>query len=179
MRRPIISVGRFLKPFGVKGDIKFEPYYPEHIAFSDIKPGFTGFADARDSNDPTVSGEKIKITSSKTMNRYWMFRLAGYNSPEEVSAITNLDLWVERGTLPSISDIEYLDVDLIGCSVFDEGGAELGTISDVIVTGANDVWEIHSKDGKEILIPVIDEVVLNVDIDNGKITVRLLDGLVE
>ncbi|MDH5541398.1 MAG: ribosome maturation factor RimM [Nitrospinota bacterium] len=179
MRRPIISIGRFLKPFAVKGEIKFEPYYPDQLSHKDIKPGFTGVAESAEADDPFNSGKKIKITASRQMNRFWMFRFAEYNSPEEVSELTNLDLWVERSSLPSLSNDQYLDADLIDCSVFDEEGKELGVIYDVIITGANDVWEVHAKDGKEIMIPVIDEVVLSVDIDEGKITVRLLDGLLE
>jgi 16S rRNA processing protein RimM len=72
---------------------------------------------------------------------------------------------------------EYYFRDIVGCSVVSDESQLLGTVKDILSTGANDIWVVKMPNGKELLIPVIDDVVLNVDIAERKITVHLLEGL--
>ena len=72
---------------------------------------------------------------------------------------------------------EYFVADLIGMKVFLEDGSYLGTLDDVLQTGANDVYEVHMEDGREVLIPAIRQCILAVDIEEEKMTVHLLEGL--
>ncbi|MBO4787348.1 MAG: 16S rRNA processing protein RimM, partial [Lachnospiraceae bacterium] len=72
---------------------------------------------------------------------------------------------------------EYYVSDLIGCEVVEEDGKLLGTLIDVMTTGANDVYIVKTKAGKEVLLPVIPDCIKNVDIENKKITVFLMPGL--
>jgi 16S rRNA processing protein RimM len=67
--------------------------------------------------------------------------------------------------------------DIVGCRVVTEDGAELGAVSDVLTPGANDVWVVKRPDGKELLLPVIDDVVLDVNVSDRVVTVHLLEGL--
>ena len=74
--------------------------------------------------------------------------------------------------------MNILLLDMIGMHVFTEDGAEFGTLRDVLETGANDVYIIDTTDGKEVLVPAIKQCILNVDIEEQKMTIHLLEGLV-
>ena len=73
---------------------------------------------------------------------------------------------------------EYFIADLIGLKVQDEDGKELGTVKDVIETGANDVYIVDRVDGEEVLLPAIHDCVLDVDVEKNTMTVHLMKGLV-
>ena len=68
-------------------------------------------------------------------------------------------------------------VDLIGLKVVSEDGVEIGVISDVFNTGANDIYDVKREGKKNLLLPVIDDVVKEIDIDGGTVTVHLMEGL--
>ena len=74
---------------------------------------------------------------------------------------------------------EYFIADLIGIQVVSDEGEELGTISDVLQTGANDVYEVEMADGKSLLLPAIKQCILNVDVENGTMQVHVLEGLLD
>ena len=74
---------------------------------------------------------------------------------------------------------EYFIADLIGLKVYTEDGTFLGNLEDVMQTGANDVYQIVTEEGKEILIPAIRQCILDVDIESGNMKVHLLEGLVD
>ena len=72
---------------------------------------------------------------------------------------------------------EYFIADLMGMDVFEDNGEKLGVFKDVIETGANDVYIITLEDGKELLLPAIKECILNVDVENRKMEVHVMEGL--
>ena len=73
----------------------------------------------------------------------------------------------------------YYIADLIGIDVFDEEGHKIGVIADVFNTGANDIYDVKREGQKNLLLPVIDDVVLDVDIENKKVIVHIMEGLDE
>ena len=73
---------------------------------------------------------------------------------------------------------EYFIADMIGLDVYTEEDTFFGVLKDVIETGANDVYVISSKEHGEVLVPAIKQCILNVDIENGKMTIHLLEGLI-
>ena len=76
-----------------------------------------------------------------------------------------------------VKGIKYYIADLIGLDIVTEDGEKIGTVSDVFNTGSNDIYEVKREGKKNLLLPVIDDVVLNIDVEGGKITVRMMDGL--
>ena len=74
---------------------------------------------------------------------------------------------------------EYFITDLIGLTVVSDQGAELGTLKDVLETGANDVYVVAMKDGKELMLPAIGDCILNVDLEQGRMEVHVLEGLMD
>jgi len=96
-----------------------------------------------------------------------------------VSRLTNMELVMDRSQMPPMPEGVYLEEDLIGLAVVEAGGRELGAITSVIATGANDVWEVALAGGGELLLPVVEEVILSVDIEGQKVVVKLIEGLME
>ena len=86
-------------------------------------------------------------------------------------------LFAERSALGELPEGVYYIADLIGLSVRKETGEEIGKIKDVLQTGANDIYVVARGGAKDLLVPVIPEVVLSVDVDGGEVTVSLPDGL--
>jgi 16S rRNA processing protein RimM len=105
-------------------------------------------------------------------------RLTGIDTPEKAEALIDHAVYGEPGTVAA-SDERYAIGDLEGCSVVLEDGSHLGTITDVWLMPANDVWIVTQPDGHTIPLPVIDPVILNVDMAQRIITVHLLDGLAD
>jgi len=87
------------------------------------------------------------------------------------------DLYVKRENADPLPEGRYYVADIIGLSVFTDEGRDLGKVTDVFKTGSNDVYTVKNADGKEYLIPVIDEVVISTDIDAGKIIIKPMKGL--
>ena len=74
---------------------------------------------------------------------------------------------------------EYFIADLVGMDVFTEDGERLGSLRNVIQTGANDVYEVAMENGKDVLIPAIRQCIIDVNVEEAKMTVHLLEGLLE
>ena len=89
----------------------------------------------------------------------------------------NQVIYAEREILGELPEGVYYIADLIGLDIVTEDGEKIGTVSDVFNTGSNDIYEVKREGKKNLLLPVIDDVVLNIDVDGGKITVRMMDGL--
>ena len=104
-----------------------------------------------------------------------ILKLKGVDAPETAQAMRNTVLYVDRGDL-KLPKGSYFIADLIGLECVTENGELLGKLTDVLETGANDVYEI-TRDGKKFYIPAIPSVVLNTDVEGGKMTVYPMEGL--
>ena len=88
-------------------------------------------------------------------------------------------LFVTRDQAVPLEKDEYFIADLIGLQAESDEGEDLGELSDVLQTGANDVYEVKMEDGKEVLLPAIRECIKNVDLQKGEITVHVMKGLLD
>lgn len=173
MKTEKVACGRFLKPFGVNGEIKFQPYLEEYLDVTAITGGILRHAPEKGKPEA-----ELLIASARPLNNgVWAVRPDGCDTPEAARQFTNAELLISRSLIPKPPKGEYLPFDVIGCELFDVKGPKLGVVNDVYKTGANDVWEVLADDGKEILIPAIKDVVLSVE--PGKITINVLDGLLD
>ncbi len=134
-------------------------------------------------------GQSVAIGYSREFTK--LHRVADFSQSEHRTTLRLVDITTAEATSPLIDQAVYVcaaDVgldsspryrigDLEGCSVVDESGEQLGTISDVWLMPANDVWVVTTGTGSTIPLPVIDDVVLSVDMEQRSVTVRLLPGL--
>ena len=98
-------------------------------------------------------------------------------TPEEVGRLRNQWVYVPANDRPPLSEGEYYHHQLLGLKVTSEDGLELGILSDILETGANDVYVIRSDSGKEVLLPAIQSVIIDIDLDKEQMLVHLLPGL--
>jgi 16S rRNA processing protein RimM len=100
-----------------------------------------------------------------------LVRLAGLATAEDAAALRGQRVWSEREALPPLPEGEYYHYQLIGLDVVDTEGKLLGRLAEIIETGANDVYVVRGPAG-EMLLPAIEEVVREVDLEAGRMVVR-------
>ena len=165
----LFRVGVIANTHGVRGEVKVFPTTDAPERFKVIK---TVILDAK--------REKItlEIQSAKFFKNLVIVKFKGIDNINDIEKYKGCDLYVTRENATPLNEGEYYIADLIDMLVVDEEGDELGILDDVLQTGANDVFVVKLKEsGKELLLPNIPSCVLNVDLDDRKVTVHVLDGL--
>ncbi len=172
MPRDKVAGGRFLKPFGVAGELKFEAYLPDDFPPEEFTVGYIAAAGGK-------AEREIYVAAARHLRGItWAVQPDGCNSPEEAAEYVNREFLIRRDLLPPLEPGEYLYQDIVGCAVHKEDGERLGQITGIMETGANDVWVITTgADRRELLIPATQEVVRQIDVPGRKITIHVLEGL--
>jgi 16S rRNA processing protein RimM len=164
-----VCVGAIAGAFGVRGEVRLKSFCADPAAIADYAP-LTDEAGTRHF-DVTLTGQ-IKNGLSA--------RLSGIRTKEEADALRGLKLYADRDRLPAPEEDEYYHADLIGLTVLDTGGTELGTVRAVLNHGASDLLEIHGPGLKSpVLLPFTRAVVPTVDLAGGRIIADPPDGLID
>lgn len=169
-----IKVGKIVNTFGIKGELKVYSYtdFPKE-RFIKGKRLFLG---------PEASPNQlpIEVESAKPYKNMYLLKLKGKENINEVEKYKNMFLWIPKSEQGDLEEGEYYYHQIIGCKVITTDGTELGIINDILSPGANDVWVVKPfNKGKDILIPYIKSVVLDVDTSNKIITINVIEGLLE
>lgn len=167
-----ILCGKIGRPFGIKGEV----HVFWHNGQAPIAVGKKVYLQA-DSQAKTLT-----LLSSHTQDERSTVRFAEIEDRTQAEALTNCELWISESELPRLKSDEYYAYQLLGLQVFDEAGAHLGELVNIYSTGSNDVYEIlpqGKKPGEELLVPAIAHVVQKIDLENKKMTIRVLPGLFE
>lgn len=161
-----LIIGQITKPHGVNGEMRVQPHtdLPERFTWLDMV-----YIGERDPQPHEVTGVRLH----KNMV---LLKLAGFNNRNEAETLRGQLLQVPEHEALPLEDGEYFLFQLIGLLVVTDQGLELGELVEVIETGANHVFRVTGA-GKEVLLPDIDDVILDIDFDNGRMTVHLLPGL--
>ena len=165
-----IALGRFGRPHGVRGEIRFWAFNDS----TDLVSGKRSIRIGRRAGDAIeYSVERVRLDAKGAL-----IKLVGMTDRDEVRALTN-NFWFERReAFPELDDDEVYFVDLIGLVVLTEDGEELGRVKDVLDVGPSEILVID-RGGREAMIPNVDEFVLRMDIENGQIIVRPIEGLID
>lgn len=171
-----LRIGVLTRAHGVHGEAKVYPTTDYAERFEEVDEVMI----------KTPAGDiKTKIESVKYFKNMAIVKFSCFSAPEEISRVAGSDIVISRDQAQPLEEGEYYIADLIGCKVVaDEqsdslAGRELGTVKDVLQTGANDVYVVETAGGKEILFPVIADCIKNVDIENSIITVNVMKGLLD
>ncbi len=113
-----------------------------------------------------------KISGARPFNTNVLITLDGIRNREEAAQLTNLEVFVRIDELPPLSEGQYYHHQLVGLKAVLEDGTEIGTVAEIMETGANDVYVIADPAGKEILLPAIDSVIIKVDIPAKQMVVK-------
>lgn len=166
-------IGKIAKPHGLKGEIRVF--------------GMTDFPDERFAVGNTLYLDRgnhedllpLVIVSRRKNKQFELLQFKGYDHINDVEPWKGALLKVPGDQLAELQANEYYYHQIVGCLVVTDEGDELGKIREIISTGANDVWVVKGNQGKEILIPYIDDVVKTVDVDNKIVTIHVMEGLLE
>ena len=123
--------------------------------------------------------KEVTVESYRTHKNNLLVKFVGIDSIEEAEKLKNLQIRIDSENIGELEENEYYFHEIIGCEVFDENGKSLGEISEILTPGANDVWVIKTQNGKEILIPYIEDVVKKIDVENKKIDIEVMEGLID
>ena len=121
----------------------------------------------------------LHVAGVKFQKNLVILKFKEFNNINEVEKYRQAELYVTRKNAVKLEEGEYFICDLIGLKVIDEFGKTIGELTDVIQTGANDVYEVTTPERKKYLFPVIKECILNVDLDEGIVTVHIMKGLLD
>jgi 16S rRNA processing protein RimM len=150
---------------GVRGDIKVFPYSNDPVNLSNQDYFLIG-------------GKKREVSHARVQGKFLILHIKGVESRDDAEAMKDTVLSLPRANASPLAEGEYYMEDLLGCSVF-EGGNYLGKLEDIIETGANDVYSVIDESGRELLIPALKNVILEVDIEKKSMEVMLPEGLVD
>jgi 16S rRNA processing protein RimM len=157
--KEFMTVGQITKPHGVRGEVKV-------VSFID------SLEDFRTLDKVSLDGQIIKITSVKLQTDRAILKIEGIDTVEAAERYRNKYLMIKREDADELPEDSYYIADLIGCAVVDTEGNDLGKVFDVIETGSNDVYWVKGEGKKEVLIPALKDIVVEVDIMNSKITIK-------
>ncbi len=167
MSKDRICVGAIAGSFGVKGEVRLKSFTAVPEAVADYGPLESEDGEAR-----------YTINLTRSVKGGFAARLSGIASKEAADALRGTRLYADRGALPDLPDDEFYHADLIGLTVFDTGGVEIGRINAVLNHGASDLLEIGVKGVNEpVLLPFTQEAVPTVDLASGRVIVDPPDGI--
>ena len=166
----LLRVGVITSTHGIRGEVKVFPTTDDPQRFKKLKKCIVCLR--RENID-------LEVASVKFFKQYVILKFKGYDSINDIEQFVKSDLMVTRENAVKCESGEYFICDLIGLKVITDEGAELGTLTDVLETGANNVYEVTTENNKKVLIPVIEQCILSHDMEQRTVTVHLLPGLLD
>ena len=165
----LVELGRIVNRHGVRGELRVLPHNPESEALMELP----SIVLTRDDAAP----EWRRVLAARRHKRFALLRLEGVASADDAAVLIGCGVAVPRRQLPPPGAAVY-HVDLIGCAVRTTSGEALGTVAELIVTGSNDVCVVRGA-GREVLIPLIADVIVRLDPTARTIVVNPLPGLID
>jgi 16S rRNA processing protein RimM len=163
--RPTVVVGVVAKAHGIRGEVSVQNrsdnpdrWGPDALVFD------------RD-------GTPYRVREVRPHGAHLLVRFEGVDDRDAAEALRGRELLVPRSWLPSLPEGEWWPDQIQGCRVVTEGGRDLGAVTEIVANPANDLWVTVDASGTQTLIPVLAEVVVDVDVDAERIVVREVAGL--
>lgn len=164
----LLQVGAITQTHGIRGEVKVFPTTDDPKRFRKLK-------------DVILDTGKEKITLEiegvKFFKQFVILKFKGFDNINDIECYKGKNLYVTRENAVKLSKNEYFIADLIGLAVYDEEEKLLGELTDVLQTGANDVYTVKLAAGGEVLLPAIQQCILAIDMENRKMKVHILEGL--
>lgn len=169
-----LIVGKIVNTHGIKGEVRVisSTDFPEKR----YKTGSSLIIQ----HDHSSEEINVIVAGHRSHKQFDLLKFEGFDSINDVEQFKGATLYVAKEELDDLDEHEYYYYEIIGCDVLTEEGEKLGTVKEIFQTGANDVWVVRRHGGgKDILIPYIEDVVKEIDVENKEIRIHLMEGLVE
>ena len=166
----LFRVGVISNTHGIRGEVKVYPTTDNVRRFDDLKEVIL---------DTGKEQLILHVTSVKYFKNMVILKFKEFDNINDIIPYKGMDLLVTRENAIPLEEGEYYIADIIGSKVITDEDKILGTLTDVLQTGANDVYVVKTKDGKEVLLPSIEECILDRDIENKIVKVQIMKGLLD
>ena len=164
-----LEVGQIVNTFGIKGEVKVVPFTDDIKRFDNLKNVYV---------KTKKESKQYKVENVKYHKNMVLIKLEGINNVESAENLRNAFLEIDRKDAIPLEEGTYFIADLIGLEVYTEEGKLLGKVDDIYNTGSNDIYVVKDELGKQILLPGIKEVIKEVLLEQEKIIVHLIPGLI-
>lgn len=171
MSEKLYTVGKIVNTHGIRGELKIVPEtdFPERF-----DPGSKLVI-----VDPQQKQTPVTVQAARLHKNMYIVKFENMHNINEVEKFKGGLLKIEEKYQGTLEEGEYYYHQIMGCTVVSEEGEELGVITDILSPGANDVWVVSKPKAKPLLIPVIDDVVLDVDVTNKRVKIHVMEGLLD
>lgn len=166
----LLRVGVISNTHGIRGEVKVFPTTDDASRFEQLKEVIL---------DTGKEQMTLHIAGVKYFKQFVILKFKEYNNINDIERYKGKDLYVTRENAVPLEEDEYYIADLLGCKVVTDDGKDFGILKDVMETGANDVYVVKTKEHGEVLLPYIDDCILNIDIENKVITAHIMPGLLD
>lgn len=164
-----LQVGVITSTHGIKGEVKVFPTTDDPNRFRTLKDVVL---------DTGKEQIPLEIEGVKFFKQYVILKFKGIDNINDIEKYRKMPLLVSRENAVELEEDEYYMADIIGMDVYTEDGEKFGVLEDIMETGANDVYVVSTEAHTEVLLPAIHDCILDVDTENRKMTVHLMDGLI-
>ncbi|MCR5303890.1 MAG: ribosome maturation factor RimM [Lachnospiraceae bacterium] len=164
----VLTVGVITKPHGIRGEVRVYPYTEDIVSF--LKD--TEVILERRGKTLSAKTEKCRMQGGMAL-----LKLSGTETRDEADMLRGYEINVKREDAPELPEGEYYVCDLLGLKAVTLEGEAFGTLTKVMHTGANDVYEITADDGRTVLVPAVHDYVTSIDMENRTLTFRLDKGM--
>ena len=162
-----LQIGVITTTHGVRGEVKVYPTTdPERLSLDRVF-------------SIQERKKELHVTGVRFFKQLAIVKFKGIDNINDIERYKGCSLYVTREDAIPLEEDEYYIADLQGMQMYTEDGELFGTLRDVMETGANDVYIVDSKEHGEVLIPAIHDCILDVDLDEQKMTIHLLPGLID
>ena len=164
-----IEIGQIVNTFGIKGFIKANPWVNDITRFDKLKKVYIKIRKEL---------KELEIEEVKYHKNQVLIKFKGIETVEQANLLRSAIIEIDRKDAIPLEEGQYFIADLLESKVISDEGEELGILDDIYNTGSNDIYVVKNELGKTLLLPGIPEVIKQVDVENKKIIVHLLKGLV-
>ena len=169
MKQEYFEIGQIVNHFGIKGMVKVNPFTDDISQFEKLKSILL----VKDGKLSEVEIEETKYSKNQVL-----LKLKGIDTVEEAEKYRGCYIKIARKNARKLPEGTYFIADLLGLSVYTDEDILLGKVEDIYNSGANDIYVIKSEDGKQILLPGTKEVIKQIDLEQERITVHIIKGLI-
>ncbi len=164
-----LEIGQIVNTFGIKGMVKVKPFTDDtKKRFDNLKKVYIQNKNER---------KEYEIEEVKYHKEMVLIKFKGIENPEDANLLRNCYLVVDRDEEEPLEEGTYYIVDMIGLEVYTDEGEKLGILDDVFNSGSSDIYVVKNELGKQILLPAIEDVIKNIDMEQRKMVVHLIPGL--
>ena len=164
-----LEIGQIVNTFGIKGFVKVKPWVNDVTRFDDLKKVYIKIRKEQ---------KEFEIEEVKYHKNQVLLKFKGIETIEQAEVYRNAILEISREDAIPLEEGEYFIADLLESEVFTDEGEKLGILEDIYNTGSCDIYVVKNELGKSILLPRIDDVIKEIDVENKKIIVHLIEGLI-